>query len=363
MEIIELNKWGIKNDELPLGIVGPCSAETEEQMMATAKGLVHKNVHVFRAGVWKPRTKPGTFEGVGEPGLKWLCKVRDTYGLKVGTEVANEEHVRLALKYDIDVLWVGARTTVNPFAVQELADALKKYGGLDKPVLVKNPINPDLELWIGALERFSAVGVKKLGAIHRGFSTYEKIEYRNVPKWQIPIEFMRRLPNVPMICDPSHIGGKRDLIYDLSQTALNLEFDGLMIESHENPDEAWSDASQQVKPARAIEITEELELRKSEAENSGTIKKLSALRKQIDEIDHRLIAILAQRMDVAKEIGQVKKDSNVAVLQVGRWDELVKERVEMAIGKGLSEEFTTRFLAAIHQESINNQDELMHASK
>ena len=361
MEIVELNKWGIKNDELPLGIVGPCSAETEEQMMETAAGLVHKNVHVFRAGVWKPRTKPGTFEGVGEPGLKWLCKVRDTYGIKVGTEVATDEHVRLALKYDIDVLWVGARTTVNPFAVQELADALKKYGGLDKPVLVKNPINPDLELWIGALERFSAVGVKKLGAIHRGFSTYEKIEYRNVPKWQIPIEFKRRLPEIPMICDPSHIGGKRDLIYDLSQTALNLEFDGLMIESHRNPDEAWSDASQQVKPARAIEITEELQLRKAEAVNSATINKLSALRKQIDELDHRLIAILAQRMDVAKEIGQVKKDSNVAVLQVGRWDELVKERIEMASGKGLSEEFTTRFLAAVHQESINNQDKLMHS--
>jgi chorismate mutase len=359
MEVLELNKWGIKDDKLPLGIVGPCSAETEEQMMATAKDLVHKNVHVFRAGVWKPRTKPGTFEGVGEPGLKWLCKVRDTYGMKVGTEVATDEHVRLALKYDIDVLWVGARTTVNPFAVQELADALKKYGGLDKPVLVKNPINPDLELWIGALERFSAVGVTKLGAIHRGFSTYEKIQYRNVPKWQIPIEFKRRLPEVPMICDPSHIGGKRDLIYDISQTALNLEFDGLMIESHENPDEAWSDASQQVKPERAIEITEELQLRKHEAVNSVTINKISALRKQIDEIDHRLIAILAQRMDVAKEIGQVKKESNVAVLQAGRWDDLVHDREEMAISKGLSPEFTKRFLEAIHQESINNQDKLM----
>jgi len=361
MEVIELNKWGIKNDDLPLGIVGPCSAETEEQVMATAEGLVHKNVHVFRAGVWKPRTKPGTFEGVGEPGLKWLCKVRDTYGLKVGTEVANREHVRLALEYDIDVLWVGARTTVNPFAVQELADALKEFGGLDKPVLVKNPINPDLELWIGALERFSAVGVKKLGAIHRGFSTYEKIEYRNVPKWQIPIEFMRRLPNVPMICDPSHIGGKRDLIYDLSQTALNLEFDGLMIESHINPDEAWSDASQQVTPARAVEITEQLEIRNASVENSDVVNKLSALRKQIDELDHRLISILAQRMDVAKEIGQVKKESNVAVLQVNRWDEIMNERKALALEKGLSESFIQKFLEAVHQESINNQDELMRS--
>ncbi len=361
MEVIELNKWGIKNDDLPLGIVGPCSAETEEQVMATAEGLVHKNVHVFRAGVWKPRTKPGTFEGVGEPGLKWLCKVRDTYGLKVGTEVANREHVRLALEYDIDVLWVGARTTVNPFAVQELADALKEFGGLDKPVLVKNPINPDLELWIGALERFSAVGVKKLGAIHRGFSTYEKIEYRNVPKWQIPIEFMRRLPNVPMICDPSHIGGKRDLIYDLSQTALNLEFDGLMIESHINPDEAWSDASQQVTPARAIEITEQLEIRNASVDNSDVVNKLSALRKQIDELDHRLISILAQRMDVAKEIGQVKKESNVAVLQVNRWDEIMNERKALALEKGLSESFIQKFLEAVHQESINNQDELMRS--
>ncbi|MEN8138437.1 MAG: chorismate mutase [Bacteroidota bacterium] len=359
MEIVKLEDWGIKNNNIPLGIVGPCSAETEEQMMATAKDLVHKNVHVFRAGVWKPRTKPGTFEGVGEPGLKWLNKVRDTYGLKVGTEVATDEHVRLALQYDIDVLWVGARTTVNPFAVQEIADALKKYGGLDKPVLVKNPINPDLDLWIGALERFSAVGVKKLGAIHRGFSTYEKIQYRNVPKWQIPIEFKRRLPEVPMICDPSHIGGKRDLIFDISQTALNLEFDGLMIESHENPDEAWSDASQQVIPERAIEITEQLHLRKHEAENATTINKLSALRKQIDELDHRLIAMLAQRMDVAKEIGLLKKESNVAVLQANRWDDIVHDRHDMGVEKGLSEEFMKRVFEAIHQESINKQDKLM----
>ncbi|MCK5781544.1 MAG: bifunctional 3-deoxy-7-phosphoheptulonate synthase/chorismate mutase type II [Flavobacteriales bacterium] len=359
MDIIALNDWGIKDDNLPLGIVGPCSAETEEQMMATAKDLVHKNVHVFRAGVWKPRTKPGTFEGVGEPGLKWLNKVRDTYGLKVGTEVANDEHVRLALEYDIDVLWIGARTSVNPFAIQEIADALKKYGGLDKPVLVKNPINPDLELWIGALERFAAVGVKKLGAIHRGFSTYEKIQYRNIPKWQIPIEFKRRLPEVPMICDPSHIGGKRDLIYDISQTALNLEFDGLMIESHENPDEAWSDASQQVKPARAIEITELLHMRNHKVENSAASNKIDALRKQIDELDHQLIAMLSQRMDVAKQIGEVKKESNVAVLQASRWDDIVHDRKNMGKDKGLSEEFIRRVFEAIHQESINKQDKLM----
>lgn len=359
MEVIDLNKWGIKEDNLPLGIVGPCSAETEEQMMNTAKDLVHKNVHVFRAGVWKPRTKPGTFEGVGEPGLKWLCKVRDTYGIKVGTEVANEEHVRLALKYDIDVLWVGARTTVNPFAVQELADALKKYGGLDKPVLVKNPINPDLELWIGALERFSAVGVKKLGAIHRGFSTYEKIKYRNIPNWQIPIEFKRRLPQIPMICDPSHIGGKRDLIFDISQTALNLEFDGLMIESHEDPDKAWSDASQQVKPNRAIEITEDLLVRRQTSNNSKTDEKIDALREQIDELDHRLLAMLGNRMDIAREIGSVKKDSNLAVLQSNRWDSIVKDRIKLGVKEGLSQEFVTKVLKAIHQESINKQDKLM----
>lgn len=359
MEILDFDKWEIKDDNLPLGIMGPCSAETEEQMMNTAKELVHKNVHIFRAGVWKPRTKPGSFEGVGEPGLKWLCKVRDTYGLKVGTEVANDEHVRLALKYDIDVLWIGARTTVNPFAVQELADALKKYGGLDKPVLVKNPVNPDIDLWIGALERFNAVGVKKLGAIHRGFSTYEKTQYRNSPKWQIPIEFKRRLPNVLMICDPSHIGGSRDLIFDISQTALNLNFEGLMIESHQDPNEAWSDASQQVTPSKAIEITEKLQLRAHEVKNSKTLNALNAMRKQIDEIDHMLIAMISQRMEIAKGIGRIKKDSNVAVLQVGRWDSIIDDREKVALENGLSKKFIKRFLEAIHQESINNQNELM----
>jgi len=359
MEIIDLKNWGLVNGDIPLGIVGPCSAETEEQVMETAKDLIHKNVHVFRAGIWKPRTKPGSFEGVGEPGLKWLRKVRDTYGLKVGTEVATDEHVRLALENEMDLLWVGARTTVNPFAVQEIADALKKYGGLDVPVLVKNPINPDLELWIGALERLNAVGVKKLGAIHRGFSTYEKIKYRNVPKWQIPIEFKRRLPNVPMICDPSHISGRRDLIFDISQTALNLEFNGLMIESHCSPDDAWSDASQQVTPKKAVEITEELHLRNHAADNSQTQRKINALRKQIDELDHRIIAMIAQRMDVAKEIGKTKKESNVAVLQVERWEEIIKDRHDMAISKGLSDEFTKKLFEAVHQESINNQDELM----
>jgi chorismate mutase len=359
MEIVKLNEWGIKNDQIPLGIVGPCSAETEEQVMATAKDLIHKNVHVFRAGVWKPRTKPGSFEGVGEPGLKWLQKVKKEYGIKVGTEVATEQHVKLAIEHGIDMLWIGARTTVNPFAVQEIADAIKKYDGLDIPVLIKNPINPDLELWIGAFERLNKVGVKKLGAIHRGFSTYEKINYRNVPKWQIPIEFKRRLPNIPMICDPSHIGGKRDLIYDISQTALNLEFDGLMIESHVDPDNAWSDASQQVTPINAVQITEKLHLRNHAAENSKVTNKIEALRKQIDELDHRIIAMLAQRMDVAKQIGETKKESNVAILQVDRWSELVSDRKKQGESEGLSDEFVTKVLEAIHQESINNQNKLM----
>ncbi|MCK5824379.1 MAG: bifunctional 3-deoxy-7-phosphoheptulonate synthase/chorismate mutase type II [Ichthyobacteriaceae bacterium] len=360
MDTVDLKDWGLKGDDsLPLGIVGPCSAETEEQVMATAKDLIHKNVHVFRAGVWKPRTKPGTFEGVGEPGLQWLNKVRDTYGLKVGTEVATRDHVRLAIQYKMDMLWVGARTTVNPFAVQEIADAIKEFGGLDIPVLVKNPINPDLDLWIGGLERLNAVGVKKLGAIHRGFSTYEKIQYRNAPKWQIPIEFKRRLPNIPVICDPSHIAGNRELLFSISQTALNLNFDGLMIESHVNPDEAWSDAKQQVVPARAIEMTEELQLRKEQAENTAEVKKLDALRTQIDELDHRLIAILGQRMDVARQIGEVKKSSNVAVLQANRWDELLEDRKQKGEAAGLSDKFTKKFLDAVHEESINKQDKLM----
>jgi chorismate mutase len=356
MELLPIDKWGINKDGEPLGIMGPCSAETEEQMLSTAKELVHKNTHIFRAGVWKPRTRPNSFEGVGEIGLKWLSEVKKQTGMLVATEVASAEHVRLALKYGIDVLWIGARTSVNPFAVQEIADALY---GRDKIVLVKNPINPDLELWIGALERLNQAGIKKLGAIHRGFSTYEKLNFRNAPKWQIPIELKRRYPDLPIICDPSHIGGSRELIYDISQTALNLEMDGLMIESHIDPDCALSDAKQQVTPDVAKKITEKLLLRNHKLKDSGRVNQLNNLRQQIDELDHQLISVFAQRMERVKDIGELKKEGNVAVLQTDRWSEIVEDRVNSGVGNGLSDIFIKKIFEAIHQESINKQNAIV----
>ena len=351
-----IDQWGIETNGVPLGIMGPCSAESEEQMLTTAKQLLHKNVHVFRAGVWKPRTRPNSFEGVGEIGLKWLSEVKAQTGMLVATEVASAEHVRLALKYDIDVLWIGARTSVNPFAVQEIADALY---GRDKIVLVKNPINPDLELWIGALERLNQAGIKKLGAIHRGFSTYEKSKFRNAPKWQIPIELKRRHPGLPIICDPSHIGGSRDLIYDISQISLNLEMDGLMIESHMDPDIALSDAKQQVKPEKVKLITEKLHLRNHQIKDTRRLKELKNLRHQIDELDQQLISVFSQRMDIVADIGELKKEGNVAVLQAERWNEIVNDRVSSGIDNGLSIAFTKRIFEAIHQESINKQNKIV----
>jgi len=353
MDLLSINNWGVSKNGQPLGIMGPCSAETEVQMLSTAKELVHKNVHIFRAGVWKPRTRPNSFEGVGEIGLQWLSEVKKQTGMLVATEVASAEHVRLALKYDIDVLWIGARTSVNPFAVQEIADALY---GRDKIVLVKNPINPDLELWIGALERINQAGIKKLGAIHRGFSTYEKLNFRNAPKWQIPIELKRRYPDLPIICDPSHIGGSRELIYDISQTALNLEMDGLMIESHIDPDCALSDAKQQVTPEVAKKITEQLLLRNHQLNDSKQINQLNNLRQQIDELDHQLISVFSQRMDRVKDIGELKKEGNVAVLQTDRWNDIITDRVNSGAGKGLSDIFIRKIFEAIHQESINKQN-------
>ena len=288
----------------PLVIAGPCSAETEDQVLKIAHDLKDTDVSVYRAGIWKPRTRPGMFEGVGAIGLKWLDKVKKETGLLTATEVANASHVKLALEYDIDVLWIGARSTVSPFIVQEIADALD---GTDKIVLVKNPVNPDLALWLGGIERLYSANIKKLGVIHRGFSTYEKSKYRNNPEWQLPIELQNKFPDLPLICDPSHIAGRRDILQDISQTALDLNFDGLMIETHIDPDNAWSDAAQQITPSVLVKMMEDLKIRTLTSEEADYKNQLNTLRTQIDVIDHGLLETLGKRMKVAVSIGELKK--------------------------------------------------------
>lgn len=338
---------GIENKR-PLVIAGPCSAETEEQVLETAKQLAAQGVKIFRAGIWKPRTKPGGFEGVGTVGLPWLKRVKEETGMYVATEVANQYHVFEALKYGVDILWIGARTAANPFSMQEIADALK---GVDIPIFIKNPVNPDLELWIGAVERIYNAGIRKIGVIHRGFSAYDKRIYRNLPQWHIPIELRRRFPNLPIICDPSHIGGKRDLIAPLCQQAMDLGFDGLIIESHCNPDNAWSDASQQVKPDVLAYILDMLIVR----ETSQSTENLNELRRQIDELDNQLLDLLAKRMRVSREIGQYKKEHDMPVLQTARYDEILSKRVSQAQDMDMDGEFMKTILAAIHEESIRQQ--------
>jgi chorismate mutase len=352
----ELRTWlnDLKLDH-PLVIAGPCSAETEEQVLKIAHGLKGTDVSYFRAGIWKPRTRPGNFEGVGALGLKWLQKVKEETGLKTATEVANRAHVELALEHDIDLLWIGARSTVSPFIVQEIADALK---GTDKIVLVKNPVNPDLSLWLGAIERLATSDIKKLGVIHRGFSTYEKSKYRNNPEWQLPIELQNRFPDLPLILDPSHIAGNRDLIFDLSQTALDLNFDGLMIETHHNPDKAWSDAAQQVTPKSLIQIMKDLKIRKETNPEAEYTTAINNLRAQIDVVDNQIIELLGKRMKVSDGIGNLKKANNVAVLQSKRWNEILGKMVLEGEDHGLSEEFILKMFKAIHQESINHQEKI-----
>ena len=335
---------GIENKR-PLVIAGPCSAETEDQ---TAKELAAQGIKIFRAGIWKPRTKPGGFEGVGSIGLPWLKRVKEETGMYVSTEVANQYHVFEALKYGVDILWIGARTAANPFSMQEIADALK---GVDIPILIKNPVNPDLELWIGAVERIYNAGIRKIGVIHRGFSAYDKRIYRNLPQWHIPIELRRRFPNIPIICDPSHIGGKRDLIAPLSQQAMDLGFDGLIIESHCNPDCAWSDASQQVTPDVLAYILDMLIIR----ETSQSTENLNELRRQIDELDNQLLDLLAKRMRISREIGLYKKEHDMPILQATRYDEILNKRVEQACNMDMDGEFMKTILAAIHEESIRQQ--------
>lgn len=351
---LELTPLNLPSDnKRPFVIAGPCSAETEEQVMTTARQLAQKGCHCFRAGVWKPRTKPGGFEGNGEPALQWMAAAKKETGMLMATEVATPEHVELAMKYGIDVLWIGARTSANPFAMQELADSMK---GIDIPVLVKNPVNPDLELWIGALERINLAGIKKLGAIHRGFSSYDKKIYRNLPMWQIPIELHRRIPELPIVCDPSHIGGRRELIAPLCQQAMDLGFDGLIVESHCNPDSAWSDAKQQITPDVLDYILTLLQVR----DETSTTENIQALRKQIDELDDKLLELLSQRFRVCREIGQYKKEHGLTVLQTGRYNEILDKRGAQGVLCGMGEDFVKTVFEAIHGESVRQQLEIIN---
>jgi chorismate mutase len=342
----------------PFLISGPCSAETEEQVMETARQLAQlKEVSVFRAGIWKPRTRPNSFEGVGSEGLKWLRRVKQETGLMVCTEVANEKHVYEALKYGIDMLWIGARTSVNPFTVQEISNALN---GVDVMVLIKNPVNPDIELWIGAIERIAKAGITRIGAIHRGFSTFEKTRYRNQPNWQIPIELRRRFSDIPIICDPSHIGGARNFIHEISQKAMDLNFDGLMIESHIDPANALSDSAQQLTPNDLKELLSRLIMRSPNTSDPKLLDVLGELRQQIDIYDESLLDLMEQRMKVAETIGRYKKENNITILQSLRWDEIIKNAVEKGKAKGLSYELIDAMFKAIHQESINHQMKIMN---
>ena len=351
---LQLEALGLPGeDKRPLVIAGPCSAETEEQVMNTATQLAKRGIKIFRAGIWKPRTKPGGFEGIGEEGLPWMQRVKQETGMLVGTEVATAKHVEAALKAGIDVLWIGARTTANPFAVQELADSLR---GVDVPVLVKNPVNPDLELWIGALERINGAGVKRIGAIHRGFSSYDKKIYRNTPMWHIPIELRRRIPNIPIICDPSHIGGKRELIAPLCQQAMDLGMDGLIVESHCNPDSAWSDAKQQVTPDILDYILNLLVIRKETASTES----LTELRKQIDECDNDLIELLATRMRESREIGIYKKEHEIQVVQTDRYSEILEKRGAQGALCGIDSECVKKIFEAIHEESVRQQLDIIN---
>lgn len=337
----------------PVVIAGPCSAETEEQVMETAMDLAKNGVRIFRAGIWKPRTKPGGFEGVGSVGLTWLQEVKKETGMLVATEVANKQHVEEALNAGVDVLWIGARTSANPFAMQEIADSLV---GADVPVLVKNPVNPDLELWIGAMQRIYNAGIRQIGAIHRGFSAYGKHLYRNMPQWHIPIELRRRMPELTLVCDPSHIGGKRELVAPLSQQAMDMGFDGLIVESHCDPDSAWSDKSQQVTPEVLNFIINMLVVR----DTTQTTESLTLLRQQIDQIDNDLLEALSKRMRISREIGQYKKEHSMPVVQTGRYDDILNSRAAAAEELGMNGDFMKTVYQAIHEESVRQQIEVLN---
>ncbi len=359
LNIQPLNSW-INTNGKPLIIAGPCSAETEEQLLATANMLAKTGkVAALRAGIWKPRTRPGEFEGIGSIGLEWLKKAKQETGLPVAIEVATAKHVEEALAAGVDILWVGARSTANPFTVQEIADALK---GVDIPVMVKNPVNPDLSLWIGALERINNVGITKLAAISRGFTSFEKSAFRNEPMWEITIQLKTLCPELPVICDPSHICGNRELLPYISQKALDLEMNGLMIESHIDPSVAWTDAKQQLTPAALSGLIDNLTVRKAEPADAVAKDILADLREQIDKIDDQLIQKVAERMAVVDKIGEYKKDNDITILQLNRWDEIIKKRAVFGKALKLDEEFTTRLLELIHTESIRRQAEIMNAA-
>ena len=357
MDINPIKNW-LPNAQKPIIISGPCSAESREQVITTCSKIAEcDKVSILRAGIWKPRTRPNSFEGVGEVGLSWLKEASELTGIPCIVEVANSQHVKAAFHAGIDMFWIGARTTVNPFSVQEIANALN---GKDVPVFVKNPINPDLELWIGALERLNNAGVKKLGAIHRGFSTFDKTPFRNIPKWDIPIELKRQFPTLPLLSDPSHISGNRELVSMLSQKALDLDLDGLMIESHINPSKALSDAEQQITPTELAALCKQLIVRRKEVDDPQLTSMLFKLRKEIDLIDGDILEKLAARFKIIEEIGEEKRLKGVTILQVDRWDEIITTRKEVAAKLGLSDEFVSRLLQIVHKESINHQIKIMN---
>ena len=356
LHIQPLGEW-IRIDQQPLVISGPCSAESEEQVIRTARDIARiPQVRIFRAGIWKPRTRPGSFEGVGVQGLQWLKRVKEETGLLTAVEVANPTHIREALKYDVDILWIGARTVVNPFSLQDLAMELR---GVDVPVMVKNPVNPDLELWVGALERFNLAGITKLAAVHRGFYFFDRTPYRNAPMWEIPIELKRRYPQLPVICDPSHICGERTMLFETAQKALDLDMDGIMLESHVDPDNALTDPQQQVTPDMLGHIVGSLQVRKEK----GSIEfetRLEELRSEIDKIDAELLHILSRRMDVVDEIGKYKKENNITILQLKRWSTILRDRLKTGVNLGFSKEFLQQLLETVHTESIRRQTEIFN---
>lgn len=357
LEIIPMYDWGMFTEPRPSVVAGPCSAESLEQVMETAKGLKELGINVFRAGIWKPRTHPGCFEGVGVEGLAWLQRVKEEYGLKISTEVAGAKHVAECIRHGVDLVWLGARTTANPFLVQEIADALQ---GVDIPVLVKNPVNADLDLWIGALERLNRAGIKKLGVIHRGFSTFDKIKYRNDPQWQVAIELRSRYPELPFFVDPSHLGGSKDYILEISQRSLDLGFEGLMIESHCNPSAALSDAKQQLTPSELSDLLyNQITVRDKDSDAPGWKENIDQLRAKIDIIDENILYALGSRMNVSRQIGEYKKENNIAIIQAARWDKVLSKVVEKGYDYGLTEKFLKDVFTAIHEASVEVQNEII----